>query len=212
MLSADPLDLPHARLVVLWGANPTASNTHLLPLITEAKRAGARLVVVDPRRTGSASRADLHLAVRPGTDVVLAYAVARLLREGGDVDAAFCAAHASGVDEFLAAADEWPADRAAEVCGVPIDQITELAALIAGCRPGLLRLGWGAERNRNGGSSWRAILSLWVLAGQFGQRGSRDPDQPRRRRATVGGQDRRRSAPTIGRGGEHEPRRGDPVR
>ena len=91
MLSADPLDVPHARLVVVWGANPTVSNTHLLPLITEAKRNGARLVVIDPRRTGVAHRADLHLAVRPGTDVVLAYALARLLRERGAVDEAFCA-------------------------------------------------------------------------------------------------------------------------
>jgi anaerobic selenocysteine-containing dehydrogenase len=172
MLSADPLDLPHARLVVLWGANPTASNTHLLPLITEAKRAGATLVVVDPRRTGSAARADLHLAVRPGTDVVLAYAVARLLREEGHIDVDFCADHATGVDDFLAAADDWPLQRAADVCAVPADQITELAALVGSRRPGLLRLGWGPERNRNGGSSWRATLALWVLAGQFGERGS----------------------------------------
>jgi anaerobic selenocysteine-containing dehydrogenase len=171
MLSADPLDVPHARLVVLWGANPTASNTHLLPLITEAKRAGASLVVVDPRRTASAARSDLHLAVRPGTDVALAYALARLLRDRQQVDADFCARHASGVDEFLAAADAWPVERAAEVCDVPAGQISELADLIATVRPGLLRLGWGPERNRNGGSSWRATLALWVLAGQFGQRG-----------------------------------------
>jgi anaerobic selenocysteine-containing dehydrogenase len=172
MLSADPLDLPHTRLVVVWGANPTASNTHLLPLITEAKKAGAVLVTVDPRRTGSAARSDLHLAIRPGTDVALAYALARLLHEAGRVDMAFCADHASGVEEFLTAADEWPVARAAEVCDVPAAQIGEMAALIASLRPGLLRLGWGPERNRNGGSSWRATLALWVLAGQFGRRGS----------------------------------------
>jgi anaerobic selenocysteine-containing dehydrogenase len=171
MLSADPLDLPQTRLVVLWGANPTVSNTHLLPLITEAKRNGAVLVVVDPRRTGVAARADEHLSVRPGTDVALAYALARLLRERGHVDESFCASHATGVDEFLAAADDWSTARAAEVCGIATRQIEELARLVAGVRPAMLRVGWGAERNRNGGSSWRAILGLWVLAGQFGERG-----------------------------------------
>ena len=172
MLSTDPLDVPTSRLVVVWGANPTVSNTHLLPLLTEAKANGARLVVIDPRRTGVAHRADLHLAVRPGTDVVLAYAVARLLEERGAVDEQFCADHASGVDEYLAAAREWPVGRAADVCGVAASQIEELAELVASVRPALLRIGWGPERNRNGGSSCRAILGLWVLAGHFGQRGS----------------------------------------
>ncbi len=171
MLSADPLDVPHARLAVLWGANPTASNTHLLPLLTEAKRNGARLVVVDPRRTGAAARADLHLAPRPGTDVVLAYALVRLLRARGEMDEEFCAAHAAGVEAFLAAAEAWTPELAAEVCDVPVEQIERLATDIATLRPGLLRPGWGLERNRNGGSSWRAVLGLWVVAGQFGQRG-----------------------------------------
>ncbi len=171
MLSADPRDVPHARLVVVWGANPTVSNTHLLPLVTEATRNGATLVVVDPRRTGVAQRADLHLAVRPGTDVVLAYALARLLHQQGAVDEAFCAQHASGVEQFLDAAAEWTVERAAEVCGLEADDISTLATLIATRRPALLRIGWGPERNRNGGSSCRSILGLWVLAGQFGQRG-----------------------------------------
>jgi len=172
MLSTDPLDVPTSRLVVVWGANPTVSNTHLLPLLTEAKRNGARLVVIDPRRTGVAHRADLHLAVRPGTDVVLAYALARLLEERGAVDEQFCADHANGVEEYLAAAREWPVARAADVCGVAATDIEELAELVTSVRPALLRIGWGPERNRNGGSSCRAILGLWVLTGHFGQQGS----------------------------------------
>jgi anaerobic selenocysteine-containing dehydrogenase len=172
MLSADPLDLPNARLVILWGANPAVSNTHLLPLIAQAKQVGARLVVVDPRRTGAAARADVHLAVRPGTDVVLAYALARLLHVSGRVDHDFCAAHASGVDAFLAAAEEWTPARAADVCGVTVADLEALADDVATIHPALLRIGWGLERNRNGGSSCRAVLALWVLAGQFGRVGS----------------------------------------
>ncbi len=172
MLSADPLDLPHARLVVVWGANPTASNTHLLPLITEAKRNGATVVVIDPRRTGVAQRADLHLAVMPGSDVALAYAIARILDETGRVDRAFCADHATGVDEFLAAARAWPVERAAEVCGIEPGDIRAVAELIATTKPAMLRMGWGLERNRNGGSCWLAPPALWVLAGHFGRLGS----------------------------------------
>ena len=172
MLSADPLDLPHARLVVIWGANPNASNSHLLPLITEAKRNGAKVVVVDPRRTGVAGRADLHLPVIPGTDVALAYAVANILAETDRIDRGFCDAHATGVDEFLAAAAGWPVARAAQVCGVDPDAIRAFAELVATTKPAMLRMGWGPERNRNGGSCWLAPPALWVLAGHFGQLGS----------------------------------------
>ena len=87
MFSADPLDVAHSQLVVVWGANPTVSNIHFPPIVTKAQREhGATLVVVDPRRTAMAARADLHLAVRPGTDVVLAYAVAHELERQGLLD------------------------------------------------------------------------------------------------------------------------------
>ncbi|MGD9703292.1 MAG: molybdopterin-dependent oxidoreductase [Acidimicrobiia bacterium] len=172
MLSADPLDVPHSQLVVVWGSNPTVSNTHLPPLVNEARKRGAALVVIDPRRTGMAARADLHLAVRPGTDVVLAYAVANLLRERGQIDTGFCAAHVDGVDEFVAAAKEWSVINAAAECGLSDGDIEQFADLVAARRPAMLRMGWGIERNRNGGSSFVAALSLWVVAGHFGERGS----------------------------------------
>ena len=117
MLSADPHDVVHARHVVVWGANPTVSNTHLPPLVQQARAAGARLTVIDPRRTAMAARADRHLAPLPGTDVVLALAVARHLRSEGLLDERFLAEHASGVDEHLAAAEPWTLARAAGVCG-----------------------------------------------------------------------------------------------
>ncbi len=172
MASADPLDVARSDLVVLWGANPSASNTHLTPLLVEARARGAAIVVVDPRRTPTAARADLHLAVRPGTDVALALAVASELERLDLVDRAFCDANADGTDEYLAAAREWSPRRAAEVCGVPAADVTALAELVGTRRPGMLRVGWGMERNRNGGSSIRAALAAWVLAGQFGTVGA----------------------------------------
>lgn len=172
MLSADPLDVEHARLIVVWGANPTVSNTHLLPVINRARAAGATLVVIDPRRTGIAARADLHLAVRPGTDAALGLALAHLLAEGGGVDRAFVAEHATGVDEYLAMTERWTPARAAEACGVPAGDIEALADLVGTVRPAMLRIGWGLERNVAGASGIVAALALWVLAGHFGRQGS----------------------------------------
>jgi anaerobic selenocysteine-containing dehydrogenase len=172
MISADPFDLQHSKLVVVWGANPNASNTHLTPLLTQAAKNGATIVAIDPRRTGVAQRADLHLALQPGSDVVLAYAVTRWLHQHDRHDAAFLAAHTTGSAEFLAAAQEWTIERAADVCGLAAEDIVRFAELVAERRPAMLRMGWGLERNRNGGSSYVAALGLWLVAGHFGQRGS----------------------------------------
>src|SRR3954452_4395692 len=152
MLSADPVDVEHSQLIVVWGANPTVSNIHFPPIVTRAQREhGATVVVVDPRRTAMAARADLHLAVRPGTDVVLAYAVAAELERQGLLADGFLAEHATGVEEFLDGARAWTSDRAAEVCGVPAADIVRFATLLGTVRPGVVRLGWGPERNRKGG-------------------------------------------------------------
>jgi anaerobic selenocysteine-containing dehydrogenase len=172
MASAEPTQVVDSQLVVVWGANPTVSNTHFPPLVQQAVDRGARVVVVDPRRTAMAQRAHLHLAVQPGTDVALALALARYWHDQGRLDDTFLARHADGVDEFLAAAQEWTLDRAAEVCGLAADDIATLAEWWAGTRPAMLRIGWGQERSANGGAACRAVLALPVLLGQFGTPGS----------------------------------------
>ena len=172
MASADPLDVVHAQLVVIWGANPTVSNTHFPPLVQQAVACGAKVVVIDPRRTAMAKRADLHLAIRPGTDTVLAYAIANQWQLNGHLDQAFFDAHSTGADELLAHSEEWPLARAAEVTGLAADDIATLAQWWGTTRPSMLRLGWGQERNANGGAACRAILALPVLGGHFGQPGS----------------------------------------
>jgi anaerobic selenocysteine-containing dehydrogenase len=172
MASVDPLDVPHARLLVVWGANPTVSNTHLLPLMAEARAAGADLVVIDPRRTGVAQRARWHLAVRPGTDAVLALAMARHAAEQDLIDRAFVAAHVDGVEAFLRSAEPWTLARAADVCGVSAADIAEVTEAWATTRPAMLRVGYGMERNRNGGHALRTALALPALFGSFSVRGS----------------------------------------
>ncbi len=157
-----------ARLIVAWGNNVTVTNLHLAPVIQRARRAGAKVVVVDPRRTRIAEQADLHLAIRPGTDVVLAFALAAALERIGGLDRAFIARHVAGADEYLATARAWLPDRAAAVCGVPAADIERLAAWYASLSPAAISVGNGLERNQNGGSGIRAIFALPALAGKFG--------------------------------------------
>ena len=172
MPSGDPLDVRDSDLVVVWGANPTVSNSHLTPVLEERRRAGTRVVVIDPRRIPLAGKADRFLPVRPGTDVVLAMAAAAELDRRGGVDAGFVAEHVEGAEEYLTACREWPLDRASAECGVPVEDIAGLVDDLLAADAPLLRVGWGMERNRNGGSAHRAALALWLLAGAFGRPGA----------------------------------------
>ncbi len=172
MASADPGDVVNSNLVVIWGANPTVSNTHFPPLVKQAVKAGAKVVVIDPRSTAMAKRADLHLAIVPGTDVVLAHAIANLWQSGGHLDDSFIAQHSTGADEFLHASAEWSPERAAAVTGLAAADIVTLARWWGTTHPTMLRIGWGLERNANGGAGYRAVLTLPVLGGHFGQPGS----------------------------------------
>jgi len=164
-------DYPEARLVVLWGANPSVTGIHLVPKIYEAQRRGARLVVVDPRETPLARRADLHLPVRPGTDLAVALALIGRLFDTGGADRGFLEAHATGADRLREAARAWPIPRAAAIAGISPDDLARLAEWYAGASPALVRCGWGLERNRNGGSAAAAVLALPAVAGKFGVRG-----------------------------------------
>ena len=164
-------DYPQAKLIVLWGVNPTASGIHLIPYIKEAQAAGATLVVIDPRTTSLAKKADLHLAIRPGTDLPVALALHRVLFEEGHADLAFLAKHTRGADRLRAAAAPWTIDRAAAEAGVDPAALRRFADLYAAAAPALVRCGWGLERNRNGGSAAAAVLALPSVGGKFGVRG-----------------------------------------
>ncbi|MDX2093250.1 MAG: molybdopterin-dependent oxidoreductase [Kofleriaceae bacterium] len=164
-------DIAHAKLIVLWGVNPSATSIHLVPIIERARAAGAKLVVVDPRRTPLARRADLHLSIRPGADLPLALAIANALFEREHANLAFLAAHATGVDEFRARATRWSIAEAAREAALDPAAIEELVELYARTTPAVIRVGWGIERNRNGGAAVAAVLALPAIAGKFGVRG-----------------------------------------
>lgn len=164
-------DFVHARLIVMWGANPSASGIHLVPFVQEAKKLGAKLVVIDPRVTPLARVADLHLPVKPGTDLAVALAVHRHLFESGAADLGFLAEHARGAERLRERAAAWTFERAADVSGLQSELLRQFAELYATTRPALIRCGWGLERNRNGGSAIAAVLALPAVAGAFGVRG-----------------------------------------
>jgi anaerobic selenocysteine-containing dehydrogenase len=166
-----PEQAEDARLIVAWGNNVTWSNLHLVPVINRARKRGAKLVVVDPRRTKIAQQADLHLALRPGSDVVLAWAIAAELERRGAIDREFIGRHVEGFDDYMALARRHTLAEAARVCGVAESQARTLAEWYATLSPAAISVGNGLERNQNGGSGIRAIFALPALAGKFGVRG-----------------------------------------
>jgi anaerobic selenocysteine-containing dehydrogenase len=164
-------DYPAARLIIIWGVNPSASGIHLVPYIRDAQRNGATLVVIDPRTTPLAKQADIHLAIRPGTDLPLALSIHRFLFEEGLANRDFISAHTRHADKLREKAHAWTFVRAAAEAGVSADSLERVARRYADASPALIRCGWGQERNRNGGNSSLAILALPAVAGKFGVRG-----------------------------------------
>ncbi len=171
MAGVAPQDFRHSRLIVVWGTNPSASGIHLVPPIRDARAAGAKLVVIDPRRTPLAKQADLHLAVRPGTDLAVALSLHRHLFQTGAADLDFLRSATDGWEELERRAGDWTFERAAEVSGVPVADLEQFAAWYAEISPAVIRVGWGSERNRNGGSATAAVMALPAVAAKFGVRG-----------------------------------------
>lgn len=165
-------ELAEARLIVVWGNNITTCNLHLTTLIREARDSGARLVVIDPKRTRIARDADLHLPLLPGTDVVLGYAVAAELERLGGLDHSFIEAHVHGAERYLAAARTFPVERAAELCGLAAEDIRRFARWWKDLAPAAMTVGVAPERNRNGGAGLRTAYALPALTGNFGPRGA----------------------------------------
>lgn len=164
-------DYEAARLIVVWGNNPSASGIHLVSHIRQAQKQGARLVVIDPRATPLARTADLHLPVRPGTDLPVALAVINELFARGWADESFLAKHADGVDALRRVASDWPLARAAAEAGLDVNALAKFAEWYGTTSPAVIRCGWGQERNRNGGAASMAIMALPAVGGKFGVRG-----------------------------------------
>jgi anaerobic selenocysteine-containing dehydrogenase len=167
-----PWDLADARLIVFWGRNAAETNIHQMVFVEQAIEAGARLVVVDPRRTETAERADLLVQPRPGTDGALALAVAHLLIEAGRVDRPFVDRHVLGFPEFAASVRDFTPARAAAITDVPEKHIRRLADYLGTIHPATLSPGFGMQRYTNSGQTMRALLALLAITGNLGKPGA----------------------------------------
>ncbi len=167
-----PWDLVNARLIVLWGKNPAETNIHQMDFVRQAQAAGARLIVIDPRRTESAEGADLLVQLAPGTDGALALGIANVLVARGLVDREFTRDHVHGYEEFAAMLRRWPPERAAAVADVPVATIAHLAEELGGRRPATICAGFGMQRFTNSGQTMRAIIALLALTGNIGRPGA----------------------------------------
>jgi anaerobic selenocysteine-containing dehydrogenase len=167
----DPEEWPHARYVLVWGWNPMSTAPHLWRKLLDARKAGARLVVVDPFRSRTARVADEHLRPLPGTDAALAIGMMRAVVDAGLQDEQWCSAHAEGYDELLATLAEHPVERCAEACGVPAEAIARVGCEFATTGPALLRLGVGAQRHLGAPAAYSTIASLPALTGAWRERG-----------------------------------------
>lgn len=169
-LSPDPEDIPRAAIVLVWGANPVTTHPHYIPFLDQARRNGARVIVIDPVRTRTAKRYE-HVAPRPGTDAALALGIVHLLFEAGAQDQAFLEERTTGWAALRDRAAEYPVHRVAQVTGLPEATIRDLAAAWASARPGLIKGGWGLQRHTNGGQTYRALAAIPAVTGDYARRG-----------------------------------------
>ncbi len=157
----------HSRLILIWGSNPITSSVHFWHLAQQAKRAGAKLVCIDPRRSETADKCHVHVALRPGSDGALALALMHELVVHDRIDADYVARHVAGWDALRDRALQWPPERAAAVCGVDADAIRGLAHDYATVRPAAIRLNYGMQRTAGGGNAARLIALLPCIVGAW---------------------------------------------
>ncbi|MFM8282687.1 MAG: molybdopterin-dependent oxidoreductase [Planctomycetaceae bacterium] len=164
--SHDLFDLLHARTIVLWGKNLHVSSVHLIPVVLEARKRGARLVSVDPICHRTATMCDLHVQPRPGGDIALALGVARRLFESGAADPD-AGAYCDGLAAFRDLAFSRPTDAWATLADVPAARLGELADAYA-AKPAALLIGWGMQRRRHGSATVRVLDALGAVSGNIG--------------------------------------------
>lgn len=163
----DPEAITRTRLILAWGANIVSSNVHQWPFVEEARRRGARLITIDPFRSRTAERADLHLAPLPGTDAALALGMMHVIFRDGLEDRDYLARHTLGEVPLRARVAEWSPERTASVCGLEPTAIVSLAREYATTRPSTIRLNYGLNRHAGGGMAVRTIACLPALTGAW---------------------------------------------
>jgi anaerobic selenocysteine-containing dehydrogenase len=163
----DPEAIVHSRFIVAWGANIVSSNVHLWPFIEEARRRGAKLVVIDPFRSRTAEHADEHLALLPGTDGAFALAVMHVIFRDALEDADYLERYALGAAALRERVAGWTPARAAAITGLEAATIERFAREYATTQPSALRINYGLNRHAGAGMAVRTIACLPALTGAW---------------------------------------------
>ncbi|MGA9626547.1 MAG: molybdopterin-dependent oxidoreductase [Bryobacteraceae bacterium] len=163
----EPEQFRHSRLIIAWGANILGTNVHLWPFVMEARRKGAKLYTIDPRRNRTGAAADKHFFINPGSDTALALAMMHVIVTENLHDADYVARYTEGFEELRRRVREWTPQRAAELTGLAAEEIAGLAREYATTRPAAIRLNYGIQRSERGAMAVRAVALLPVLAGSW---------------------------------------------
>jgi molybdopterin guanine dinucleotide-containing S/N-oxide reductase-like protein len=166
-VGTEPEQFRHSKYIIAWGANIHGNNVHLWPFVEEARRNGAKLVVIDPYRTRTARVADWHIPINPGTDVALALGLMHIIVRDGLHDRDYIERYAEGFDELQKRLPKYTPEQVSEWTGISQHDIELLAHEYATVRPAAIRLNYGIQRAQNGGAAVRAVCMLPVITGSW---------------------------------------------
>ncbi len=164
----DPAAVVHARYIINWGSNTSVTNMHLWALMHQARKAGARIVTIDPFKCKTAERSDEWVPIRPGTDAALALGMMHVIWREGLQDEDYLQNYCLGADALRERAlKEYPPDKVAAITGVPVATIERLARDLATIEPAHIRVNYGMQRHRGGGMAMRTITCLPAIIGAW---------------------------------------------
>jgi molybdopterin guanine dinucleotide-containing S/N-oxide reductase-like protein len=170
-LGTEPEQFVHSKYIIAWAANIHANNVHLWPFIAEARRNGAKLVVIDPYKTRTAACADWYLPINPGTDAALALGMMHVIMGEGLHDIEYLSNYTLGFEQLEEKVREYPPERVAQWTGIRAEDIRKLAREYATVRPSVIRLNYGVQRSERGGMSTRTIAMLPCVIGSWTEPG-----------------------------------------
>lgn len=170
--TSDMTDILHAKTIILWGINPVWTSIHAMKFIYGAQKRGAKVITIDPIYTETAKKSDVYIQVKPKGDGALAIAIAKYIVEHHLEDEGFLKQHTIGWEELLEHLVQYSMEEALEQSGQTIEAIQFLAESLATSKPAFIWLGFGMQRNKNGGKNIRAISALAAMTGNIGRKGS----------------------------------------
>jgi anaerobic selenocysteine-containing dehydrogenase len=169
--TSEPEQLSYAKTIILWGSNPVWTSIHSVPYLYKAKSRGATIITIDPVYTASAKKSDIYVQIKPGTDGAMALAIAKTIVEKNGIDNHFIDQNTVGFEVFLTYLHSLEIDELLKECGLEKEIVEKLAETIIGTNA-MVWIGFGFQRNKNGGQNIRAINALMAMTGNVGKKGS----------------------------------------